>query len=97
LHLQNRRRTATTVLAVLWFMARLFFSTFSYRLCHSFYQDDDVKKVAVMALEKIALQPEQFSKNVSMIQLLESKSKSITEQIKIIKQAKKALMYQVLK
>lgn len=50
-----------------------------------------------MALEKITTNQEQFNKNISMLQLLDDKSKVIMEQIKLIKQAKKALMYQVLK
>lgn len=50
-----------------------------------------------MALEKITTNQEQFNKNISMLQLLDGKSKVIMEQIKLIKQAKKALMYQVLK
>lgn len=50
-----------------------------------------------MALEKITPNQEQFNKNISMLQLLDDKSKIIIEQIKLIKQAKKALMYQVLK
>ena len=50
-----------------------------------------------MALEKITANQEQFNKNISMLQLLDDKSKIIMEQIKLIKQAKKALMYQVLK
>ena len=50
-----------------------------------------------MALEKITGNQEQFNKNISMLQLLDDKSKVIMEQIKLIKQAKKALMYQVLK
>ena len=50
-----------------------------------------------MALEKITQCPEQFNKNISVLQLLEEKNKLIMEQVKLIKQAKKALMYQVLK
>ncbi|MGQ0826958.1 MAG: DUF6943 family protein [Bacteroidota bacterium] len=62
-----------------------------------FIRIDDLQKVAETALSKIELQPNQFSKNISMMQLLNEKSKVIMEQIKLIKKAKKALMYQVLK
>jgi hypothetical protein len=48
-------------------------------------------------MSKIDLKPQQFEKNVSMIQLLNERSKLIQEQIKLIKEAKRALMYQVLK
>ena len=63
----------------------------------SFIRLDDLKKVATMALEKITGNQEQFNKNISMLQSLNDKNKIIIEQIKLIKQAKKALMYQVLK
>lgn len=63
----------------------------------SFIRLDDLKQVAKAALAKIELQPLQFDKNISMIQLLDEKGKVILEQIKLIKEAKKALMYQVLK
>ena len=74
-----------------------FFHPFLTGSVISFIRLDDLKKVAGMALEKITLQPEQFNKNISVLQLLEEKNKVIMEQIKLIKQAKKALMYQVLK
>lgn len=63
----------------------------------SFIRLDDLKNVAEMALTKVELKPQQFNKNVSMVQLLDEKAKVVQEQIKLIKQAKKALMYQVLK
>ena len=74
-----------------------FFHSFLTGSVISFIRIDDLKKVAAMALEKISLQPEQFNKNISVLQLLEEKNKVIMEQVKLIKQAKKALMYQVLK
>lgn len=75
----------------------LFFHPFLTGSVIPFIRLDDLKKVAVMAFEKISLQPEQFNKNISVLQLLEEKNKVIMEQIRLIKQAKKALMYQVLK
>jgi hypothetical protein len=63
----------------------------------SFIRLDDLKKVVQTALTKIELQPAQFDKNISMVQLLDEKAKVVQEQIKSIKQAKKTLMYQVLK
>jgi hypothetical protein len=74
-----------------------FFHPFLTGSVISFIRLDDLKKVVCMALEKIALQPEQFNINISVLQLLEEKNKIIMEQVKLIKQAKKALMYQVLK
>ena len=74
-----------------------FFHPFLTGSVISFIRLDDLKKVAAMALEKITLRPEQFNKNFSVLQLLEEKNKAIMEQVKLIKQAKKALMYQVLK
>lgn len=62
-----------------------------------FIRLNDLKEVVNTALSKIALKPQQFDKNVSMIQLLNEKAKVVQEQIILIKQAKKALMYQVLK
>lgn len=62
-----------------------------------FIRLEDLKLVVKTALIKIELQPQQFNKNISMVQLLDEKGKVVQEQIKLIKQAKKALMYQVLK
>lgn len=62
-----------------------------------FIRLNDLKEVAELSLSKIELQSQQFSKNISMMQLLDEKSKVIQEQIKLIKYTKRALMYQVLK
>ncbi len=62
-----------------------------------FIRLDDLKKVAATALSKIELQPHQFDKNVSMVQLLNEKAKVVHEQIKLINKAKRVLLYQVLK
>lgn len=62
-----------------------------------FIRLDDLKQVAELSLSKIELQPLLFNKNISMMQLLDEKSKVIHEQISLIKQAKKALMYQMLR
>lgn len=78
-------------------MAKLVFYPFLTGSVISFIRLDDLKKVASMALEKITVNQEQFNKNISMLQLLDDKSKVTMEQIKLIKQTKKALMYQVLK
>ncbi len=58
---------------------------------------NDVKQVIKTALEKVQLNPEQFTKNISVMQTLEERNNAIKEQIQLIKQAKKSLMYQVLK
>ena len=75
----------------------LFFHPFLTGSVIPFIRLDDLKNVAGMALSKIELQPQQFNKNISMVQLLNEKAIVIQEQIKLIKQAKRALMYQVLK
>jgi hypothetical protein len=62
-----------------------------------FIRLNDLKKIANTALAKIELKPQQFDKNISMMKLLDEKTKVVQEQITLIKQAKKALMYQVLK
>src|SRR5690606_29945598 len=63
----------------------------------SFIRLDDLKQVAQIAFTKISEQPEHFDKSISMLKILDEKSKVIAEQIKLIKVAKKALMYKVLK
>lgn len=63
----------------------------------SFIRLPDLKQVIRAAIYKMEMNPQQFTKNISVLQLLEQRSKVIHEQIKLIKQAKKALMYQVLK
>ena len=75
----------------------LFFHPFLTGSVIPFIRLDDLKNVAGMALSKIELQPLQFNKNISMVQLLNEKAIVIQEQIKLIKRAKRALMYQVLK
>lgn len=75
----------------------LYFHPFLTGSVIPFIRLDDLKQVAKTALSKIELQPQQFDKNVSMVQLLNEHAKVIQEQIKSIKQAKRALMYQVLK
>ena len=62
-----------------------------------FIRINDVKNTATIALQKIELQPILFDKNLNAVQALDKHSKVILEQIQLIKQAKKALMYQVLK
>lgn len=74
-----------------------FFQPFMTGSVIPFIRINDVKMVAARALEKVAMQQEQFNKNLSLVQLLDDKSKTMMEQIKNIKQVKKALMYQVLK
>ncbi|HEY1039514.1 MAG TPA: hypothetical protein VGF30_08930 [Bacteroidia bacterium] len=75
----------------------MYFNPFLTGSVISFIRLDDLKNVAETSLAKIELQPQQFNKNISMVQLLDEKAKVVQEQIKLIKQAKKALMYQVLK
>ena len=75
----------------------LYFHPFLTGSVIPFIRLDDLKNVAEIALSKIELQPQQFNKNISMVQLLNEKAKVVQEQIKLIKQAKRALMYQVLK
>ena len=62
-----------------------------------FIQIGNVKQVAQTALAKIELKPEQYAKNISTMQLLDKHSNVVHEQLKLIKETKKLLMYQVLK
>ncbi len=62
-----------------------------------FIRLDDLKEVANLALVKLESQPRLFIKNIKLLQTLDANAKCINEQIQLIKQAKKALMYQVLK
>lgn len=75
----------------------MFFHPFITGSVIPFIRLDDLKKVAKEALSKIELNPQQFTKNIEAIQTLNQHGQAITGQIKLIKQAKKALMYQVLK
>jgi hypothetical protein len=62
-----------------------------------FIRLDDVKQVIKTAIEKTLAKPDLLSKNISIMQLLDEKSEAIHQQIKLIKEAKKAMMYQLLK
>lgn len=75
----------------------MYFNPFITGSVIPFIRLDDLKQIIKTALAKIELMPEQFNKNISTLQLLNHHSNVITEQINLIKQAKKALMYQVLK
>ena len=75
----------------------MYFNPFLTGSVIPFIRLEDLKQVVKIALAKVELQPQQFDKNISMMQLLDEKAKIIKEQIKLIKQTKKALMYQVLK
>ena len=56
-----------------------FFHPFLAGSVISFIKLDDLKKIAAMALEKITANQKQFNKNISMLQLLDDKSKVIME------------------
>lgn len=60
-----------------------------------FIRKPDLCKVLNIAFEKLENNRYQFDKTVSTLQLLETHSENIREQIKLIKQAKKELMYKV--
>lgn len=62
-----------------------------------FIRKADLCKVINIALEKLEGNRSQFDKALSTLQLLEKHSENIKQQIKLIKQAKKALMYKVLR
>jgi len=74
-----------------------FFHSFLTGSVIPFIRLNDLKNVAEMTLAKIEFKPQQFNKNVLIVQLLDEKAKVVQEQIKLIKKAKKVLMYQVLK
>lgn len=75
----------------------MFFHPFITGSVIPFIRLDDLKQIAKEALSKIELNPQQFTKNIKAMQTLNQHGEAITAQIKLIKQAKKALMYQVLK
>lgn len=75
----------------------MFFHPFITGSVIPFVRLDDIKQVVKEALLKIELNPQQFSKNISTMQALSQYDEAISSQIKLIKQAKKILMYQVLK
>lgn len=75
----------------------MFFHPFLTGSVISFIRLDDLKQVATEALAKMELKPQEFDNNASVLQQLNKHANVITEQIKLIKQAKKALMYRVLK
>ncbi|MBP7809061.1 MAG: hypothetical protein KA163_07200 [Bacteroidia bacterium] len=75
----------------------MFFHPFITGSVIPFIRLDDLKRVAKESLAKIELNPQQFTKNIEAMQTLNQHGEAITKQIKLIKQAKKALMYQVLK
>lgn len=75
----------------------LYFHPFLTGSVIPFIRLNDLKQVAKTALSKNELQPQQFDKNITMVQLLNERAKVVQEQLKLIKQAKRALMYQVLK
>lgn len=62
-----------------------------------FIQINNLKQVAETALVKIELKPQEYVKNISSMQLLDKHSNVVQEQLRLIKQAKKILMYKVLK
>lgn len=71
-----------------------FFQPFIIGSVIPYIRVNDLKVVIDTALQKIELNINQFAESVSVMQTLDDKSKQIAEQIQ---QAKKSLMYQVLK
>ncbi len=72
-----------------------YFSPFISGSVIPFIRKRELCQVINLALEKVQTNQEKFGKAVSMLQLLDAHSENIHEQIKLIKQAKKALMYKV--
>jgi hypothetical protein len=83
-----------------------------YWLCHGLWQGNffrpfltgsvipfiklnDLKTVITEALSKVDLN--EFEKSISMMQGLQSHQENISKQLELIRQAKKSLMYRVLK
>ena len=60
-----------------------------------FIRKRELCQVINLAFEKVQSKHDQFGRTVCTLQLLEAHSENIREQIKLIKQAKKALMYKV--
>lgn len=75
----------------------MFFHPFITGSVIPFIRLSDLINVAVLALSKIEALPDKYAKNLIILQSLDKHANLIHQQIAIIKQAKKALMYEVLK
>ena len=69
-----------------------FFSPFITGSVIPFIRIDDVKQVLELAQEKVLANPSLFDRSLSLLQSLEQHAENIHQQIKLIKQAKKAIM-----
>ncbi len=74
-----------------------FFNPFITGSVIPFIRIDDVKQVLELAQEKVLANLSLFDLSLSMLQALEQHAANIHQQIKLIKQAKKVLMYKVLR
>lgn len=75
----------------------MFFHPFLTGSVIPFIRLDDVKQVLKTSLAKIEMNPHEFNLNISVLQQLDQHAILISKQLSTIKQAKKALMYKVLK
>ena len=62
-----------------------------------FIRVDDLREVINQGFQKVQLNPEEFKKSVDIITKLQTHQEHISQQLQLIKKAKKALMYKVLR
>jgi hypothetical protein len=74
-----------------------FFRQFLTGSVISFIHLDDLRQVITSAAEKVAGEAESFEKVMNMLTALTKHHDVLHEQLKLIKQAKRSLMYKILK
>jgi hypothetical protein len=74
-----------------------FFEPFLTGSVIPFIRLEDLKEVTQNALSKTGLKPQLYARNIAALQTLEKQNKLILGQIKLIREAKRILMLQVLK
>lgn len=62
-----------------------------------FIRIDDLSAIIIKAADKASLNPDGLTKTVTLLEQLNQHQVKIMEQVKLIKEMKKALMYKVLK
>lgn len=74
-----------------------FFRPFLTGSVISFIRIDDLKKVMSEALQKVELNPSAFEKSIEILNKLNKHQENIHQQLTLIKEAKKALMYKIMR
>jgi hypothetical protein len=74
-----------------------FFQRFLTGSVIPFIRLQDLKNVISEALHKVDLNPTEFEKSIEILNKLNTHQESIHQQLTLIKQAKKALMYKIMR